>query len=96
MNHAEILFVHMFWGNMVIHHFLTNLEDEISVKGVGFVNPGMVYPWLLSLEIIKGALLIMWFVHKTHFLSNKCPIKTHELMHHAGLPLFVHQTESYN
>jgi hypothetical protein len=24
---------------MVIHPFLTNLEDEISVKGVGFVKP---------------------------------------------------------
>jgi hypothetical protein len=24
---------------MVIHPFLTNLEDEISVKGVGFVRP---------------------------------------------------------
>jgi hypothetical protein len=24
---------------MSIHHFLTNLEDEISVKGVGFVRP---------------------------------------------------------
>jgi hypothetical protein len=24
---------------MVIHLFLTNLEDEISVKGVGFVRP---------------------------------------------------------
>jgi hypothetical protein len=24
---------------MVIHHFLTNLEDEISVKEVGFVRP---------------------------------------------------------
>jgi hypothetical protein len=24
---------------MGIHLFLTNLEDEISVKGVGFVNP---------------------------------------------------------
>jgi hypothetical protein len=24
---------------MVIHHFLTNIEDEISVKGVGFVRP---------------------------------------------------------
>jgi hypothetical protein len=23
---------------MVIHHVLTNLEDEISVKGVGFVR----------------------------------------------------------
>jgi hypothetical protein len=24
---------------MVIYPFLTNLEDEISVKGVGFVKP---------------------------------------------------------
>jgi hypothetical protein len=24
---------------MSIHPFLTNLEDEISVKGVGFVSP---------------------------------------------------------
>jgi hypothetical protein len=24
---------------MVIHHFLTNLEGEISVKGVGFERP---------------------------------------------------------
>jgi hypothetical protein len=24
---------------MVIHPFLTNLEDEISVNGVGFVKP---------------------------------------------------------
>jgi hypothetical protein len=24
---------------MVMHPFLTNLEDEISVKGVGFVKP---------------------------------------------------------
>jgi hypothetical protein len=24
---------------MVIHPFLINLEDEISVKGVGFVKP---------------------------------------------------------
>jgi hypothetical protein len=24
---------------MCIHPFLTNLEDEISVKGVGFVSP---------------------------------------------------------
>jgi hypothetical protein len=24
---------------MSIHPFLTNLEDEISVKGVGFVKP---------------------------------------------------------
>jgi hypothetical protein len=31
--------VHMFLGNIVIHPFLTNLEDEISVKGVGFVKP---------------------------------------------------------
>jgi hypothetical protein len=31
-----------------------------------------------------------------HFLSNKYPIKTHELMHHVGLPLFVHQTQNYN
>jgi hypothetical protein len=26
---------------MVIHPFLTILEDEISVKGVGFVRPKM-------------------------------------------------------
>jgi hypothetical protein len=39
IHHAEILFVHMFWDNLVIHPFLTNLEDEISVKGVGFVRP---------------------------------------------------------
>jgi hypothetical protein len=24
---------------MVVHPFLTNLEDEISVKGVGFITP---------------------------------------------------------
>jgi hypothetical protein len=24
---------------MIMHPFLTNLEDEISVKGVGFVRP---------------------------------------------------------
>jgi hypothetical protein len=34
----RFLFVHMFWDNMVMHP-LTNLEDEISVKGVGFVTP---------------------------------------------------------
>jgi hypothetical protein len=39
MHHAEVLFVRMFWDNMVIHPFLTNLKDEISVKGVGFVKP---------------------------------------------------------
>jgi hypothetical protein len=38
----------------------------------------------------------MWFIHEMHFLSNKYPIKTHELMHHVGLPLFVHQTQNYN
>jgi hypothetical protein len=27
---------------MVIHAFLTNLEDKISVKGVGFVIPKFV------------------------------------------------------
>jgi hypothetical protein len=27
---------------MVIYPFLTNLEDEISVKGVGFVKPKLV------------------------------------------------------
>jgi hypothetical protein len=27
---------------MIIHPFLTNLEDEISVKGVGFVIPKIV------------------------------------------------------
>jgi hypothetical protein len=26
---------------MVIHPFLTNLKDEISVKGAGFVRPKM-------------------------------------------------------
>jgi hypothetical protein len=41
MHHAEILFVHMFRDNLVIYPFLTNLEDEISVKGVGFVNPNI-------------------------------------------------------
>jgi hypothetical protein len=35
----RFLFVHMFRDNMVIHPFLTNLEDEISVKGVRFVTP---------------------------------------------------------
>jgi hypothetical protein len=29
----------MCWDNISIHPFLTNLEDEISVKGVGFVKP---------------------------------------------------------
>jgi hypothetical protein len=29
----RFLFVHMCWDNMSIHPFLTNLEDEISVKG---------------------------------------------------------------
>jgi hypothetical protein len=33
VHHAEILFVHMCWDNMSLHPFLTNLEDEISVKG---------------------------------------------------------------
>jgi hypothetical protein len=28
---------------MVIHPFLTNLEDEISVKGVGFVKHKNLY-----------------------------------------------------
>jgi hypothetical protein len=35
----RFLFVHMCLDNMSIHPFLTNLEDEISVKGVGFVRP---------------------------------------------------------
>jgi hypothetical protein len=39
MHHVEISFVHMICGNMVIHPFLTNLEDKKSVKGVGFVRP---------------------------------------------------------
>jgi hypothetical protein len=29
----------MFSDNMVIYSFLTNIEDEISVKGVEFVRP---------------------------------------------------------
>jgi hypothetical protein len=29
----------MFCDDIVIHPFLKNLEDEISVKGVGFVKP---------------------------------------------------------
>jgi hypothetical protein len=33
MHHAEVLFVHMCWDNISIYPFLTNLEDEISVKG---------------------------------------------------------------
>jgi hypothetical protein len=33
--------VHMCYDNMIIYPFLTNLEDEISVKGVGFVRPKM-------------------------------------------------------
>ena len=44
----------------------------------------------------KGALLSMWFIHEVYFLSNKYQIKTNKLMHHAGLPLFVHQTQIYN
>jgi hypothetical protein len=28
---------------MSIHPFLTNLEDEISVKGVGFVIPKILF-----------------------------------------------------
>jgi hypothetical protein len=36
---------------MVIHPFLTNFEDEISVKGVGFVRPkigrGNIYIYIL-------------------------------------------------
>ena len=43
MHHAEILFVHMFWDNMVIHPFLTNLEDEISVKGVRICKAQNLY-----------------------------------------------------
>jgi hypothetical protein len=32
--------VHMFWDTIGIHPFLlTNLEDEISFKGVGFAKP---------------------------------------------------------
>ena len=38
MHHAEILFVHMFRDNLVIYPFLTNLEDEISVKGGRICN----------------------------------------------------------
>jgi hypothetical protein len=36
------LFVHMFWDNMVMHP-LTNLEDEISVKGGRICNTSKSY-----------------------------------------------------
>jgi hypothetical protein len=40
MSHAEILFVHMFREQYeYTFFFLTNLEDEIIFKGVGFVKP---------------------------------------------------------
>jgi hypothetical protein len=43
MHHAKILCVHMFWDDIVIHPFLTNLEDEISVKGGRICNAQNVY-----------------------------------------------------
>jgi hypothetical protein len=39
MHHVEILFVHMCSDKKSYIPFLTNLEDEISCKGVGFVRP---------------------------------------------------------
>jgi hypothetical protein len=35
---------------MDIYPFLTNLEDEISVKGVGFEGPKFVYKKLIILK----------------------------------------------
>jgi hypothetical protein len=39
---------------MVIHLFLTNIEDEISVKGVGFVKPkvgrGNIYIYIYIIK----------------------------------------------
>jgi hypothetical protein len=35
----RFLFTHMFETKIDTPFFLTNLEDEISCKGVGFVNP---------------------------------------------------------
>jgi hypothetical protein len=43
MHHTEILFVHMFLYDIVIHPFLTNLEDEISVKGGGICEAQNLY-----------------------------------------------------
>jgi hypothetical protein len=43
MHHVEILFVHMFWGNVVTYPFLANLEDEISVKGGRICKAQNVY-----------------------------------------------------
>jgi hypothetical protein len=37
----RFLFVHMFWNDLVVYPVLINLEDEISVKGVGFVRSKM-------------------------------------------------------
>jgi hypothetical protein len=36
---------------MSIHPFLTNLEDEISVKGVGFVRPKNLYKKIIIIII---------------------------------------------
>jgi hypothetical protein len=50
----------------------------------------------LVIENNKGTPLSMWLIHEAYFLSNKYQIKTHKLMHHVGLSLFVHQTQIYN
>jgi hypothetical protein len=39
---------------MSIHPFLTNLEDEISVKGVGFVRPKNCIRKKLLLMIVNS------------------------------------------
>jgi hypothetical protein len=39
MHHAEILVCTYLLRQGVIHFIRTNLEDEISFKGVGFVTP---------------------------------------------------------
>jgi hypothetical protein len=53
MHHAEIFVCAYVLRQMSIHPFLTNLEDEISVKGVGFVRPKICIRKKYIIIIIK-------------------------------------------
>jgi hypothetical protein len=50
---------------------------------------------LLIITWKKKTLLFMRIIHVTQFILNKYQIK-HELMHHAGISMFVHSSKTYN
>ena len=55
--------------HLLISLFLTNLEDEILVKGVGFVKPKNLYKAKKYMDLHKSVLGIVCFPFSLYILT---------------------------